>query len=273
MLIKIIPNLHLQSKAQIIIHRFLSLKIKKEVSAMPLTFSFRIKFLLSLFYILIAYTISGQVQKQPVDTLKYRSNPIYSQQLAFYDLYKTKKTDIIMLGNSLTHGVDWGQLLGRTNVVGMGITSDVLRGYMARLDYVFKLKPKIVFIMGGLNDIYNWTPVEEIYTVYIRLIEKIKSKGIIPVIQSTTYASKNYAKDWGGTPEVNSSRNKEVDKLNKLLQEYAKKNKIDFVDLNPKISRMGYLKEELTWDGIHLKAEAYRFWRDEVESILIKHKL
>ena len=93
-----------------------------------------------------------------------------------------------MLGNSITHGASWPELLGRSNVVERGIPSDVLRGYWARINDIYKLNPKIVFIMGGLNDIYNWTPVEEIYTVYIRIINDMRARKIIPVIQSTTYA-------------------------------------------------------------------------------------
>ena len=127
--------------------------------------------------------------------------------------------------------------------------------------------------MGGLNDIYNWTPVEDIFSVYVRLIKELKAKNIIPVIQSTTYAAMNYAKDWGGTPESNAGRNREVDKLNKLLSDYARNNKIDYIDILPSITRAGYLREELTWDGIHFKAEAYRIWAREVDRVLQKYKM
>jgi lysophospholipase L1-like esterase len=229
---------------------------------------------LLLISFLIQQSISfAQQKQQPEDTLRYKSNPIFTQQLTFYDIYKIKQADIIMLGNSLTHGVDWHQLLGRNNVISMGITSDVLRGYLARLNYVFRLKPRLVFIMGGLNDIYNWTSIEDIFSLYVRLIEKLRSKDIIPIIQSTTYAAKNYAKEWGGSPEVNAGRNHEVEKLNRLLSEYAKRNKIDYIDLNSRFVSAGYLREELTWDGIHFKAEAYRIWGIEVEKVLQKYKL
>ena len=127
--------------------------------------------------------------------------------------------------------------------------------------------------MGGINDIYNWTPVEEIFATYVKIIEQLKAKNIIPVIQSTTYAARNYAKDWGGTPEGNAGRNREVDKLNKMLSDYAKKNKIDYVDIISQLSRGGYLKDEITWDGVHFNAEAYKVWVREVEKVLAKYKL
>ena len=217
--------------------------------------------------------IFAQQKPQPTDTLRYKKNPLYDQQIALYNIYKPRQADIVMFGNSLTHGASWSDLLGRSNVAQMGITSDIVRGYLNRTNFVLRYRPKIVFIMGGVNDIYNWTPVEEIFSVYIRIIEQFKAKNIIPVIQSTTYSAKNYAKDWGGTPETNAGRNREVDKLNKMLSDYAKKNSIDYIDIISQLSRNGYLKDEVTWDGIHFKADAYKVWAREVEKVLIKYKL
>jgi lysophospholipase L1-like esterase len=237
-------------------------------------------FLLPLLALLL---LSGQSKIQSTkvappqqlkDTLRYKKNPTYALQQAMFDIYKTRQADIVMLGNSLTHGAAWNELLGRSNVVERGIPSDVLYGYEARINSIYKLSPKIVFIMGGLNDIYNWTPVEDIFAVYLRIIKGLKLKNIIPVIQSTTYATKTYGKDWGGTPEGNFGRNREVDKLNKLLSDYAKKNNIDYIDINSLTAgKDGFLNPDLTFDGIHFKAEAFRLWGREVEKVLIKHRL
>jgi lysophospholipase L1-like esterase len=221
------------------------------------------------------YLITIPVFGQPVrDTLKYKTNPNYELQTSLFGLYKTRQADIIMLGNSLTAGADWGELLGRSNAVGRGIPGDIIQGYTARLDYILKLKPKIVFILGGLNDIYGWTPVEEIFSDYVKLIQALRTNGIVVVIQSTTYAGRDWGKGWGGTPENNSGRNKEVDKLNNLLFDYAKKNNMDFINLNAKTAaRDGFLRPELTYDGIHFNSEGYKIWVREVERVLIKYKM
>lgn len=208
------------------------------------------------------------------DTLRYRLNPTYLVQQAMFDLYNTRQADIVMFGNSLTHGAAWNELLGRSNIVERGIPADGLYGYEARLSSIYKLNPKIVFIMGGLNDIYSWTPVEDIFAVYKRILSGLKSKNIIPVIQSTTYTAKTYGKDYGGTPEGNFGRNREVDKLNKLLSDYAKRNNIDYIDVNTLTAgKDGFLRPELAYDGIHFKAEGFRIWAREVEKILAKYKL
>lgn len=229
----------------------------------------------SIIVVILLFVISndGSAQ-QGKDTLRYKTNPAYNLQNDLFNLYKTTQADIIMLGNSLTAGANWSELLGRSNVVGRGIPSDVLQGYYARINSIIQLKPKIVFILGGLNDIYNWTPVEDIYTDYLRVLSLLKAKNIIPVIQSTIYAGKEWGKNWGGTPETNAGRNKEVDKLNRLLSDYAKRNNIEYIDLNVKMStKDNFLRPELTWDGVHLNATGYSIWVKEVDIILRKYKL
>ncbi|MFA3784155.1 GDSL-type esterase/lipase family protein [Melioribacteraceae bacterium 4301-Me] len=226
-----------------------------------------------------SFSLSLKTQNQSktqvqVDSTRYKLNPNYQLQLRLYDIYKTKQADIVMLGNSLTHGVNWNELLGRSNVVERGIPSDVLDGFLARMSYIYRLKPKICFILGGINDIYNWTPVERIYFNYVRIINGLKKAGIKPVIQSTVYAGKNWGKDWGLTPENNRNRNLEVDKLNNLLLEYARKNNIDYIDLNSKMSTSDhFLRPELTWDGVHFNAEGFKIWGNEVERVLEKYNL
>ena len=194
--------------------------------------------------------------------------------MGMFDIYKTRQADVVMLGNSLTAGANWGELLGRAYVVGRGIPGDVTFGFYARLKHIILLKPKVVFILGGLNDIYGWIPVDEVFSNYVRIINTLKENRITPVIQSTTYSARDYAKDWGGTPEMNAGRNKEVDKLNKMLIDYAKNNNIEYVDIVSKMStKDNFLRPELTWDGVHLNAEGYKIWAREVEKILRKFNL
>lgn len=200
----------------------------------------------------------------------FKANPNYDRELELYDIYKIKQADIVMLGNSITHGVNWNELLGRSDVVDRGISSDVTEGMINRLHYIFKLQPKVCFIMAGLNDIYNWIPVEDVYINYSHIVNLLRTKNITPVIQSTLYAGSEWGKAWNLTPENNAERNSQVDKLNNLLRNYAAKNKIMFVDLNSKMKNGKFLKSSLTYDGVHLNARGYKVWVREVEKVLKK---
>lgn len=214
--------------------------------------------LVLLFFVCTVFSARGFQQ----DSALYKKNPNFSHETEFYKIYKKKQADIVFLGNSITKGVSWPELLGRDNVAGRGIPSDVLEGFLARTESVINLRPKIVFIMGGINDIYNWLPVETISSQYIKLISEFRDKEIRVVVQSTLFVSPRW-------PNA-ADRNREVEKLNTIMQSWCKQNGIEFLDLNPGLSKNKFLRDELTYDGIHLKAEGYKLWGREIEKLLIK---
>lgn len=196
------------------------------------------------------------------DTL-YKQNRNYTIQTELYNIYKTERADVVMLGNSITFGVNWNELMGRTKIVNRGIGSDNTYGFLQRMEYVYSLHPKICCIMGGINDIYLETPVERIFENYKKITAELRLHKIVPVIQSTLFVSTKWKKY--------SEKNSEVAKLDKMLSEYAAQNGIDFVDLNAVMSKDNILKEELTFDGVHLTAKGYALWRNELEKIFSKY--
>lgn len=217
--------------------------------------------------IIISFFIQGFIFPQ--------DNPNYKIQIDLYNVYKTKSADIVMFGDSQTKGVDWNELLGRQGIVNRGIPSDVLSGYKKRLDYIIKLNPKVVFIMGGVNDIYNWTPVEEIFNTYKEIVATLMAKNIIVVIQSVIYAGESWGEEWlkVNNPDVkpydvNLGRNKEIDKLNMLLKNFSLSNKILFLDINSRLKSGNFLNKIYHYDGIHLNARGYKIWGEEIEKAL-----
>ena len=195
----------------------------------------------------------------------YLENKNYKVQIGMFNRYKTVQADVVMLGNSLTFNANWNELLGRKNIVNRGISSDITMGYLHRLNYVYRLNPKICFIEGGVNDVYANCSTVDIFSNYTKIIDTLRAHQIIPVIQSTLYvASKR---------EQSVSKNEEIKRLNKLLIEYAHKQSIEYLDINSLVCKNGFLINDFTYDGIHLNAEGYSFWVPEVEKILIKHGL
>lgn len=220
------------------------------------------------------------MKSAPADSSVYKNNPNYQFQLEMQKLSKIKQADIVMLGNSLTHGANWNELLGRRSVVERGIVGDVLEGFVARLSTVYSLSPKICFVLGGANDVYNWIPVETIFKNYLMVINTLKARGIKVVIQSTTYAADFWGKDWleqnhpgMDVKDYNAGRNKEIKKLNNLLKKYALENNIEYIDLNHKLSSGKFLNRKYTNDGIHLNARGYKIWAEKVNKVLIKNGL
>ena len=56
-----------------------------------------------------------------------------------------------------------------------------------------------------------------------------------------------------------------------MLQNYANENKIDFVDINELLSIEGFLREEFTYDGVHLKGQGFAKWRDKILPVISKY--
>jgi len=185
----------------------------------------------------------------------YLQNKKYIQQIGLYKIYQTKEAKIIMLGDSITYKVNWNELFNNQNIINRGIGSDTTEGFLHRLNFIYKLNPEYVFIMGGINDIGKGYKVEEIFKNYKTIIEKLKSKNIIPIVQSTLFTTKK-------------KHTNKVKKLNNLLMQYCKKNKIDFINLNDKLSKNGTLIKDYTVDGVHLKPKGYKIWKNELEKYL-----
>ena len=64
--------------------------------------------------------------------------------------------DIVFLGNSITQGGnDWSERLNYPNIKNRGIGGDVTDGVLSRIDEIGYFKPKAVFLLIGINDLWN----------------------------------------------------------------------------------------------------------------------
>ena len=195
----------------------------------------------------------------------YLENSNYSVQVGMYERFRTEHADVVMLGNSLTYNANWNELLGRSTIANRGIVSDITAGYLHRLQYVYRLSPKLCFIEGGVNDVYaHYTP-KQIFNNYRMIIDTLRRHNITPVIQSTLCVGKGRAES--------EKKNDEIRALNELLKAYTKENGVVFLDINALVTSDGYLRDELTYDQIHLNAAGYALWVPEVETVLKENGL
>jgi lysophospholipase L1-like esterase len=132
--------------------------------------------------------------------------PVYDK------LYKYK---IAMLGDSITAGVSWNELLGVNYVANRGIGGDTTDGFIRRMESIYELEPETCFIMGGINDIHAGKTVDEILKNFEIIIENLHEKRVKAIVQSTLYVSRTRP-NW---ETVNTA----VDKLNSGLKLICKK--------------------------------------------------
>ena len=97
-----------------------------------------------------------------------------------------------MLGDSLTHWGEWPELFPSKSISNRGIAGDKIKNIFSRLDSVYQLRPKIIFLMMGTNDLYQAAAVEKVFTQYIQVVKNIRGHGIAPIIQTTPLAGPQY---------------------------------------------------------------------------------
>ncbi|MCK5579860.1 MAG: hypothetical protein KAJ18_01155 [Candidatus Omnitrophica bacterium] len=187
-------------------------------------------------------------EKIKIPILKPFISTVFYEAVDAIRLHK-KKIRIVMLGDSLTRNGDWSTLLNLDDVFNYGVGGDMTEGFLLRLDDIHAHSPRLCFVMGGVNDLRMYEP-EQIFANFQLMIERLKEKNIIPVIQSTLYTNKE------GWEQVNIS----VEKLNGMLKSYALAQDITFCDLNQVLSVDKKLSLKYTKDGVHLNKKAYAQW-------------
>lgn len=216
--------------------------------------------------IMCVASLRGQesLSHEPPDTL-YMLNRLFQERCAAWEADTTRTAAIVMLGNSITAGGKWDSLLRRDDVANRGIGSDNTYGFLARMRYVTHLRPRVCFVMGGINDIYAGFTVETVVRNYAAILDTLRAHNIIPVVQSTLFASHRW--------RLAREKNELVAALNGQLRQLCAVRGVPFLDINSRLSTDGLLDEQYTTDGIHLTGSAYTVWVESVQSFLRIHRL
>lgn len=212
------------------------------------------------FLFLLAASLSVQLNAQTTKwDSTFRPNN-YELKVELFKSFNDSKKDIIFLGNSITAGTDWMELLGRTDVRNRGISGDITFGVLERLDEITKGKPAKVFILIGINDISRNIPDSVILCNYQKIIQRIKKESpstkiyfhtLMPVNNQFTQFKNHYNKD------------EHILFINQELKTLTKKEKITLIDLYPHfLDADKRLDKRYTADGLHLNAAGYKVWAD-----------
>ena len=164
---------------------------------------------------------------------------------------------IVFMGNSITEGwpVKDPEFFENPAFVNRGISGQTTPQMLLRFrSDVIDLKPKVVVILAGTNDIAGNTgpmTLEEIRDNIISMAELAKANGIKVIISSVLPA---YDYQWkpGVQPNI------KIPQLNSLLKEYAVKSNILYLDYFSAMAddRNG-LPLAYAEDGVHPTKEGY----------------
>ena len=208
---------------------------------------------------LFALLLSGCNIKQPkqIEAWKIQNDPYYKHKKSqFQMLSQNTKYTTVMLGDSITDEGQWDELLDNPLVQNRGISGDTTDGVLERLDSINK-SIKQVFIMIGVNDIMRGVSEDIVFENYKKIIKFFQDKNIEVVIQATLYIGESRKQNF----------NPKIEKLNQKLEEFAKSNKIVFINLNPIFAPQKILLKSFTKDDLHLNADAYQLWIETLKKL------
>ena len=116
-----------------------------------------------------------------------------------FNMLPNPKGEICFLGDSITDGCNWTELIGNMKVTNRGISGDTAEGVLKRIDEITAGKPAKVFLMIGTNDLaWAGKTVPETRDNIAKIIDTIKSQSpgtkiylqsVLPVIDGMLAAT------------------------------------------------------------------------------------
>ena len=190
-------------------------------------------------------------------------DPYYARRATLFEELPIGKKDIVMLGNSLTDGGEFNELLNNRHVKNRGIVGDIVQGLIDRIDPIIKGQPKKLFIMSGVNDISHDVSADSIARVTEKLIVMVKQGSPrTKIYLQSLLPFNNDVREW----KLLKGRDHVVVEANILLEQVARRQGVTWINLYPLfVDDQGRLRADLTNDGLHLMGKGYLIWRDAIK--------
>ena len=194
---------------------------------------------------------------------------------------------IVFLGDSITEGAqNWNKYFDSKNIVNRGISGDTTEGVLARLDEICYYKPLAVFLLIGINDIFNIDPpnldrvtMEIVANNILRISDRVINQSTAKIFIQTILPINNklFFNENGWFPNHKVPLNDQISKINTLIKNQSKDNLYIVIDLHSAfLNNNGLLNEACTTDGVHLNKYGYETWaefiKDDFNSIVLKDR-
>ena len=192
----------------------------------------------------------------------------YKEENLKLGLPSPEENRVVFMGNSITQGwieADPDFFMGKS-YINRGISGQTTPQMLVRFrPDVVNLKPKVVVILAGTNDIAGNTgpsTLEMIEDNIASMIEIAKANNIKIILCSVLPAY-----DYPWKPGLEPAQ-KIVD-LNKWIKNYAEKNEIIYVDyFTPMADQRNGLKKEYSEDDVHPNLAGYKVMEPLVEKAI-----
>lgn len=186
----------------------------------------------------------------------------WTQRASLFDMLPVTQEDIVFLGNSITDGGEWAELLSDPRMKNRGISGDVVPGIIERLASVTDGKPAKIFLLIGINDVAAGRSVDKIASGYEKLVKEIRERS--PETRLFLQSVMPIDMREGLWKNLEGKENM-LPELNKRIKAIAEANGAVYIDLWPALAdEEGRLRKEYSNDGLHLLGHGYLAWLMEL---------
>jgi len=173
---------------------------------------------------------------------------------------------VVFMGDSITDSWDdpkYGGFFPGKPYIDRGISGQTTPQMLLRFRAdVIALRPEVVVILAGTNDLAGNTgpsTLEAIEDNLISMMELARANRTRVVLASILPVS-DYEKRKDGKPIIQTAQRppEKIRALNEWMRAYATKNRSIYLDYySSMIDEKGFLKDELSEDGLHPNAKGY----------------
>jgi predicted alpha-1,2-mannosidase len=200
--------------------------------------------------------------KEDLDEWNRAMKAHYYQRKEHFESLPDTEGEIIFLGNSITAGAEWAELLQNPKAKNRGIGGDDTDGVLERLKEVTSSQPAKVFVLIGTNDLAFGKSVDHISENHRKIVNRIKEESpntriymqsVLPVDDAIHYTRPNAS----------------MLEINKRLKQFCAEAGVTYIDIVPVFAdENGKLNKKYSNDGLHLNAEGYLQWIKAIKKYL-----
>lgn len=181
---------------------------------------------------------------------------------------------VVFMGDSITDGWKLNEYFPNQPFVNRGISGQTTSQMLLRFrPDVIDLKPKVVVILAGTNDIaFNTGPItlEGIEGNIMSMCELARANNINVVLSSILPVS-DYNKNKAGESIIRTVQRQpaQILELNRWMKNYAAQNKLVYLDyFSAMIDDKGFLKPDIARDGLHPNDKGYAIMKPLAEKAI-----
>ncbi len=223
--------------------------------------------------------LDANAEKQRADRLQARLNDFanfarYREANAKLALPAKGENRVVFMGDSITDGWKLNEYFPNQPYVNRGISGHTTPQMVLRFrPDVIDLKPKVVVILAGTNDISGNTgptTIEAIEGNLTSMVDLAHANGINVVIASVLPIS-DYNRNAAGNQIIRTVQRPpaQILTLNTWIKNFCSERRLVYLDyFTAMVDDKGFLKDDIANDGLHPNAKGYEIMKPLAEQAI-----